>query len=102
MRPVEGQWCSAGAGRKTNGATRAPSGEGEKRLAKTDDDVQSEAFQLDGTTVRPAECVELALAGQGHDDFWLPFLSTYRTMCLAPDPGFRRVLGEIQELRLAA
>ena len=32
----------------------------------------------------------------------LPFLRTYRTMCLAPDPDFRRVLGEVRELRLAA
>src|SRR5262245_21510451 len=32
---------------------------------------------------------------------WLPFLDTYRTMCFAPDPAFRRVLEEIRELRLA-
>ena len=33
---------------------------------------------------------------------WLPFVRTYRTMCLAPKPEFRRVLEEIRELRLAA
>jgi hypothetical protein len=33
---------------------------------------------------------------------WLPFLNIYRTMCLAPDPVFRRVLQEIRELGLAA
>ena len=33
---------------------------------------------------------------------WLPFLSTYRTMCLAPDASFFRVLEEIRELRLGA
>ena len=27
---------------------------------------------------------------------WLPFLDTYRTMCLAPDPPFRRVLEEVR------
>jgi len=32
---------------------------------------------------------------------WLPFLKTYRTMCLAPKPEFRRVLEEIHEMRLA-
>jgi len=32
----------------------------------------------------------------------VPFLKTYRTMCLAPKPEFRRVLEEIRELRLAA
>jgi len=33
---------------------------------------------------------------------WLPFLDTYRTMCRAPEPAFRRVLEGIRELRLAA
>lgn len=33
---------------------------------------------------------------------WLPFLNTYRTMCIAPEPEFRRVLGEIRDLQLAA
>jgi hypothetical protein len=33
---------------------------------------------------------------------WLPFLDTFRTMCLAPEPGFRRILQEIRELRFAA
>jgi hypothetical protein len=33
---------------------------------------------------------------------WLPFLRTYRTMCLAPEPGFRQMLEEIRETRLAA
>jgi hypothetical protein len=27
---------------------------------------------------------------------WLPFLNTYRTMCLAPEPEFQRVLEEIR------
>jgi site-specific DNA recombinase len=29
-------------------------------------------------------------------EIWLPFLDTYRTMCLAPAPPFRRVLEEIK------
>lgn len=33
---------------------------------------------------------------------WLPFLNTYRTMCIAPEPDFKRVLEDIRELRLAA
>ena len=33
---------------------------------------------------------------------WLPFLDTYRTMCLAPQDNFRRVLEEVREMRLAA
>jgi hypothetical protein len=30
--------------------------------------------------------------------WWLPFLNTYRTMCLAPPPEFRRVLEEVREI----
>lgn len=33
---------------------------------------------------------------------WLPFLNTYRTMCIAPEPDFKRVLEDIRELQLAA
>ena len=33
---------------------------------------------------------------------WLPFLYTYRTMCNAPEPAFRRILEDIRELRFAA
>jgi hypothetical protein len=32
----------------------------------------------------------------------LPFLDTYRTMCVAPERQFRRVLEEIREMRFAA
>lgn len=28
---------------------------------------------------------------------WLPFLNTYRTMLIAPEPDFRRALEEIRE-----
>ena len=33
---------------------------------------------------------------------WLPFLNTYRTMCLAPQPEFRRLLEKMHEMLLAA
>ena len=33
---------------------------------------------------------------------WLPFLDTYRTMCIAPEAGFRRVLQSIEHLAIAA
>jgi hypothetical protein len=33
---------------------------------------------------------------------WLPFLDTYRTMCLAPQPVFRRVLEDVRAMQLAA
>ena len=35
-------------------------------------------------------------------NLWLPFLDTYRTMCLAPQDNFRRILEEVREMRLAA
>lgn len=33
---------------------------------------------------------------------WLPFLNAYRTMCLAPEPDFRRLLEATQSLAVAA
>ena len=33
---------------------------------------------------------------------WLPFTSQFRTMCLAPDREFRRILGTVREFRSAA
>jgi len=35
-------------------------------------------------------------------DVRLPFLRTYRTMCIAPEAGFRQLLQEVHEMRLAA
>jgi len=29
---------------------------------------------------------------------WLPFLNTYRTMCLAPQPDFMRVLEDVRAM----
>ena len=33
---------------------------------------------------------------------WLPFVTRYRTMSLAPSAGFRRILEDVRELGLAA
>jgi site-specific DNA recombinase len=35
-------------------------------------------------------------ANSAKNEIWLPFLDTYRTMCLAPEPPFQRVLEEIR------
>jgi hypothetical protein len=35
-------------------------------------------------------------------EIWLPFLDTYRTMCLAPQPDFRRTLEDVRAMQLAA
>jgi len=35
-------------------------------------------------------------------DIWLPFLNTYRTMCLAPEPSLRRILEEVAAVRRTA
>jgi hypothetical protein len=33
---------------------------------------------------------------------WLPFLNTYRTMCIAPEPDVRRAFEEIRDVWRAA
>ena len=33
---------------------------------------------------------------------WYPFLDTYRTLCLAPEPDFERILTEIRSLTAGA
>ena len=33
---------------------------------------------------------------------WLPFVDTYRTLCLAPDPQLKRVFEEIRNFDMAA
>jgi hypothetical protein len=33
---------------------------------------------------------------------WLPFVSAYRTMCLAPEPDFRHVLEGTRDFIFAA
>jgi hypothetical protein len=38
----------------------------------------------------------------GFSRIWLPFLDTYRTMCLAPQPEFQRLLEQAGELPIAA
>jgi hypothetical protein len=41
-------------------------------------------------------------ANSAKGEIWLPFLDTYRTMCLAPQPHFRRVLEDVRAMQLAA
>ena len=45
---------------------------------------------------------KLGAASIQHVNEWVPFLDTYRTMCIAPNPEFRRLLEKIREVRLAA
>ena len=41
-------------------------------------------------------------ANSAKRESWLPFLNTYRTMCMAPTEGFRRILETVQSLAPAA
>jgi hypothetical protein len=41
-------------------------------------------------------------AKSAKNEIWLPFLDTYRTMCLAPQPDFRRILEDVLAMQLAA
>jgi hypothetical protein len=36
---------------------------------------------------------------RNNEEGWVPFLDTYRTMCLAPEPAFRGILDDIREFR---
>jgi hypothetical protein len=40
-------------------------------------------------------------ANSAKSEIWLPFLNTYRTMCLRPQAEFRRVLEAVGEIQLA-
>jgi hypothetical protein len=48
------------------------------------------------------ETAETENTQQYREVLWLPFLDTYRTMCLAPQPDFRRVLEDVRAMQLAA
>ena len=60
-------------------------------------------FDMLAETVTAAARLEAdKTARTAKNEIWLPFLDTYRTMCLAPQDNFRRVLEEVREMRLAA
>jgi hypothetical protein len=54
------------------------------------------------TTVIAAQAMRDGRRNLTKSEIWLPFLDTYRTMCLAPEPAFRRILEEVRDLRFAA
>ncbi len=41
-------------------------------------------------------------ANSAKSEIWLPFLNTYRTMCLTPPPEFRRFLEKVSDMKVAA
>jgi hypothetical protein len=50
---------------------------------------------------RSDRCVDLNVLRASATQLWPPFLHTYRTMCLAPQPHFRRVLEDVRAVQLA-
>ena len=54
------------------------------------------------TAVIAARAAEAETAKSAKTEIWLPFLDTYRTMCLAPNPEFRRLLEQVRDLPTAA
>jgi len=53
-------------------------------------------------TSEPGKCTPAGRTiGRAGMELWLPFLDTYRTMCLAPQPDFRRVLEDVLAMQLA-
>ena len=60
-------------------------------------------FDMLAETASAAARVELGeKAKSSKSEIWLPFLDTYRTMCIAPSPDFLQALEGISALRLAA
>ena len=60
-------------------------------------------FDLLAETASIAACALAAnQANSAKNEKWLPFLNTYRTMCVSPEPEFRQVLEEIRWLDVAA
>ena len=49
-----------------------------------------------GNSVAIPAITETKKTRRYREDSWLPFLDTYRTMCLAPEPQFQHVLEEIR------
>ena len=43
----------------------------------------------------------LCETANGPSEIWLPFLDTYRTMCLAPQPDFRQLLEQARDIPIA-
>jgi len=54
------------------------------------------------TAVIAARAAEAETAKSAKTEIWLPFLDTYRTMCLAPNPEFRQLLEQARDLPTAA
>jgi hypothetical protein len=53
---------------------------------------------LSGPATAAARLDAGATANPAKSEIWLPFLEAYRTMCIAPQPGFRRILEEARSL----
>jgi DnaJ domain len=60
------------------------------------------AYRRLAKKLHPDLTVETENARSCQGGVWLPFLDTYRTMCLAPQPHFRRVLEDVRQMQLAA
>ena len=56
--------------------------------------------QCDGLSMPAGEADENGKSSKS--EIWLPFLNTYRTMCIAPSDEFRSILEGVRSLRAAA
>ena len=78
-------------GAKAKALAASVSGEGLRHVVQQDGRADSRCLAAECLPTSPSErrCV---LFGPK----WLPFLDTYRTLCLAPEPDFERMLTEIR------
>jgi len=63
----------------------------------------SQPFYILAETVSAeARVIAGETANSAKSEIWLPFLNTYRTICIAPGPDIQRILEECRTLHSAA
>jgi hypothetical protein len=98
---------AAATPRMSSSKARAATGSRDPRSIIRLTATEAQSFQR-GASSRAAATPRMSsskarVASRSHQGgVWLPFLDTYRTMCLAPEPDFRRVLEDIRAMQLAA
>jgi hypothetical protein len=81
LREIARYTKAADQQRLARAAMEKVSAKGEQKLVRPD-------ARFDNAGKKPSE-IKVSFSD------WLPFLDTYRTMCMAPDPHFQRLLEEV-------
>ena len=82
---------------------QTPIHETSTRLRRPADLLSNCTLDLERGSLTPTYSKPFDLLAAGNETGkWLPFVGTYRTLCLAPDPDFERILAEIRHSLAAA